>query len=268
MNRRRSRFAPAVSDANEVLESRIALSGVAAGQGTAEIAAHSMRKAATKTTLVVNAGTLGQPITFNVTVRAPASAGAPEGTVNITDHKTAIGSVTLTPTTSTNPRFAYSQGTVTLDPPAGTPAPYFGRYTVTASFVPSGSFGKSQTKDNFIVNTPNYTSLSDGVEYATIGKGSGPQIQAGQTAAMLYTGYLTKTGQVFDDSANHGGTPFSFKVGARQVIPGFDEAVVGMQAGETRIVTIPPAEGYGSTANGPVPANSSLTFVIKLTGIS
>ena len=41
-----------------------------------------------------------------------------------------------------------------------------------------------------------------------------------------------------------------------------------MKVGETRIISIPPAEGYGSTANGPIPANSSLIFVVTLESIS
>ena len=85
---------------------------------------------------------------------------------------------------------------------------------------------------------------------------------------MLYTGYLAKNGQIFDDSINHGGTPFSFTLGAGQVIPGFDAGTVGMQVGETRIVLIPPAEGYGATANGPIPGNSTLVFVLTLESIS
>ena len=51
-------------------------------------------------------------------------------------------------------------------------------------------------------------------------------------------------------------------------IPGFDAGTLGMRVGETRIVEIPSAEGYGDTANGPIPANSTLIFVLTLQSIS
>ena len=52
------------------------------------------------------------------------------------------------------------------------------------------------------------------------------------------------------------------------MIPGFDEGVAGMQVGESRIIMIPAAEGYGHTATGPVPANSTLIFEVTLESIS
>jgi FKBP-type peptidyl-prolyl cis-trans isomerase len=118
------------------------------------------------------------------------------------------------------------------------------------------------------VRKPAYTALAGGVKIATSVPGSGPEIQSGQTASVLYTGYLARNGHLFDDSINDGGTPFSFTLGAGEVIPGFDEGTVGMQVGETRIVMIPPAEGYGPTANGPIPGNSTLIFVLTLESIS
>ena len=93
----------------------------------------------------------------------------------------------------------------------------------------------------------------DGVQVATITPGSGPQIQAGQTANVLYTGYLAKNGQIFDDSISHGGAPFAFKLGAGQVVPGFDAGTAGMQVGESRIILIPPSEGYGADRQRPHP---------------
>ena len=272
MNRRRVRFAPALSVVLETLESRIVLSGIDTTsmihQGAAEVAARTVRNAPTATLLAVSSGTLGQPITFTVTVRAPARAGSPEGTVNIVDHGAVIESLTLSPTTSTNARFAFSGATATLIQPPGGAAYYFGKHPISATFIPSGAFSKSHAAKSFTVSKPAYTALAGGVQIATVVQGSGPSIQSGQTASVLYTGYLAKNGHIFDDSINHGGTPLSFPVGVGQVIPGFDEGTVGMQVGETRIIVIPPAEGYGSTANGPIPANSTLIFVLTLESIS
>jgi peptidylprolyl isomerase len=118
------------------------------------------------------------------------------------------------------------------------------------------------------VGQPAYTALAGGVKVATIAPGTGPEIQSGQTASVFYTGYLAKNGQIFDDSINDGGAPFSFPLGAGQVVPGFDAGTVGMKVGESRVILIPPSEGYGARANGPIPANSTLIFVVTLESIS
>jgi peptidylprolyl isomerase len=256
----------------ETLESRVVLSGInspiALHQSAVEVAAQTAKKEATKTTLAVSAGTLEQPITFTVTVRSAASAGAPEGSVNIIDHGTVIQSLMLSPTTSTSPKFAFSDATYTLTTPPGGGAYFFGKHSVSVTFNPSGSFSKSSGNKTFNVSKPAYTALAGGVKIATVAPGSGPAIQSGQTASVLYTGYLASNGRIFDDSLNDGGTPFSFTVGAGEVIPGFDLGTVGMQVGETRIILSPPAEGYGHRANGPIPGNSTLIFVLTLESIS
>ena len=264
MEKRRARFVPGVSFATENLERRLVLSAI----GSTAAASAAIRKAATKTTLEVNAGTLGLPITLTATVRAPATSGAPAGTVEIVDHGAVLGTLTLSPTASTDSRYAYSRAIGTLVQPAGGTAYYFGKHQVSAVFVPDNAFSKSTGKASFTVSQPSYTSLAGGVEVATIVPGTGPQIQSGQTANVLYTGYLAKNGKIFDDSSSHGGTPFSFTVGGGQVVQGFDEGTAGMQPGETRIILIPAAEGYGSKANGSIPANSTLIFEVTLASIS
>jgi hypothetical protein len=273
MNKRRSRSAQLASSVGglEILEGRLVLSGIttsAVPQGAVEVAAQSFKKAPTQTTLAVSAGTLGQPITFTVTVKAAASAGAPSGTVNIIDHGKVIGTLTLAPNTATTSKSATSVASATLTQTPGGSAYYFGKHAVSAQFVPSGAFAKSSGNKTFNVKQPVYTTLSDGVKIATIASGTGAGIQTGQTANVLYTGYLSTNGHIFDDSINDGGTPLSYAVGAGAVIPGFDAATLGMLPGETRIVVIPPAEGYGATANGPIPANSTLIFVLTLESIT
>jgi FKBP-type peptidyl-prolyl cis-trans isomerase FkpA len=272
MDKTRSRFVPGGSFAEEALESRIVLSGIGSHvplqRGAAEIAGQVLGKAPTSTSLAVNAGTLGQPITFNVTVRAAARAGSPSGTVNILDHGRVIQTLTLSPSASTSGRSATGEATATLTQPPGGAAYFFGRHKLTAEFVPSGAFAKSTTNASFTVKPLASATPVGGVQVSTITPGSGPQIQVGQTANVLYTGYLAKNGQLFDDSVIHGGAPFSFKLGAGQVVPGFDAGTAGMQAGESRIILIPASEGYGSTANGPIPGNSTLVFAVTLKSIS
>ena len=78
---------------------------------------------------------------------------------------------------------------------------------------------------------------------------------------MHYSGCLT-SGLKFDESANID-PPYIFIVGgAQRPIAGFDEGVVGMKVGGRRQLVIPPSLGYGATANGPIPANSTLVFTV------
>ncbi len=276
MNRRRSRFAPAVFVLTDTLESRTLLSGVASAFDSAKplhqtaevVAATSAGESPTQTLLTISAGTLGQPITFTVTVRAPGASGSPEGTVNILNHGQVIETLTLSPIESTGGRYAFSDATYTLTQPPGGAAFFFGRHPITAEFIPGGNFSKSIGRRTFTVSKPAFTTLAGGVKVATIAQGSGASIQSGQTASVLYTGYLARNGDIFDDSINDGGAPLRFTLGTGQVIAGFDEGTLGMQVGETRIVSIPPAEGYGAKANGPIPAHSTLIFVLTLESIS
>jgi peptidylprolyl isomerase len=68
-------------------------------------------------------------------------------------------------------------------------------------------------------------------------------VKTGDTISVIYTGRL-EDGEVFDSNAE-GGAPLKFTVGAGQLIKGFDRAVIGMQSGDKKTVTIPPTEGYG-----------------------
>ncbi len=272
MKRSRSRRAQARRLVMEPLEGRIVLSSVGT-LGThrsvaADVAAQTNRSTHTTTTLAVTSGTLGQPITITVTVRGPAAAGSPTGTVNITDHGTVVTTLPLLPATSKSPRFAVSTAALTMTSQAGGPATFFGRHTVGATYVPAGTLAASSASKSFVVTQPHYTTLPGGTKVATVVPGFGTQILSGQTANLVYTGYLAKTGQIFDDSMSHGGAPISFPVGAGQVIPGFDAGTIGMKVGETRIIEIPPAQGYGSTANSMIPANSTLVFLVTLVSIS
>lgn len=112
------------------------------------------------------------------------------------------------------------------------------------------------------------TKTASGLEIIDVKVGDGPTAAAGQTAKVNYTGYLT-SGEVFDSSLGAGRTPFEFKLGAGQVIKGWDEGVAGMKVGGKRRLTIPPALGYGAQGSPPkIPANATLVFDIELLGVS
>ena len=93
--------------------------------------------------------------------------------------------------------------------------------------------------------------------------GDGKEVEKFNIVTVNYTGLL-EDGTKFDSSLNPGRTPFRFTVGAGQVIKGWDEGLMGMKIGGKRKLTIPPDLGYGSRDNGPIPANSTLTFEIDL----
>ena len=255
MNKGRSRFTPAFTVVNETLESRLLQSGLASSFGSAnalrqnavELAARTVRKAPTSTKLTVSAGTLGQPITFTVTVRCSRRGGLAGG--NSQHHRPRQGdSNAHTVADDVDERQVCVQRRHRHpDATARRQRILFREARGQCRIHPHRHVLEEHASKSFTVSKPAYTTLAGGVKIATIVPGSGAEIQSGQTASVLYTGYLAKNGHIFDDSINDGGAPFSFTLGAGQVIPGFDEGAAGMQVGETRIVLIPPAEGYGAT---------------------
>jgi FKBP-type peptidyl-prolyl cis-trans isomerase FkpA len=98
--------------------------------------------------------------------------------------------------------------------------------------------------------------------------GQGAEAKSGQRVSVHYTGTLTN-GKKFDSSLDRG-KPFSFTLGAGEVIKGWDQGVAGMKVGGKRKLTIPPELAYGSRAVGGdlIPANSTLVFEVELLGVS
>ena len=104
-------------------------------------------------------------------------------------------------------------------------------------------------------------------------EGSGPAVAAGQAAVVHYTGWLYAAGapdhkgQKFDSSRDHG-QPFTFRIGAGEVIAGWDQGVAGMKVGGQRRLVIPPELGYGARgAGGVIPPGATLLFDVELVGI-
>ena len=102
----------------------------------------------------------------------------------------------------------------------------------------------------------------------TVGTGAAPQ--TGQTCVMHYTGWLWTNGAKgakFDSSVDRG-QPFEFRIGAGQVIKGWDEGVASMKVGGKRTLIIPPQLGYGARgAGGVIPPNATLMFDVELLGV-
>ena len=103
---------------------------------------------------------------------------------------------------------------------------------------------------------------ASGVQYWDITPGTGAAAVSGKKVTVNYTGWLT-SGRQFDSSI--GKRPFQFKLGAGQVIQGWDDGVAGMKVGGKRQLKIPPNLGYGSRgAAGVIPPNATLIFDVQL----
>ncbi len=95
--------------------------------------------------------------------------------------------------------------------------------------------------------------------------GTGAAAKDGDQITVNYTGKL-QDGTVFDSSV--GKTPFQFTLGAGQVIPGWDQGLLGMKVGGKRTLTIPPSLAYGEQgAGGVIPPNATLIFDVELISI-
>jgi peptidylprolyl isomerase len=113
------------------------------------------------------------------------------------------------------------------------------------------------------------TSMPSGLKYKDEVVGTGPEPKAGQSVSVHYTGWLDQNGQKgkkFDSSRDRG-QPFSFTLGAGQVIAGWDQGVATMKTGGKRTLVIPPELGYGGRgAGGVIPPNATLIFDVELLG--
>jgi FKBP-type peptidyl-prolyl cis-trans isomerase len=107
------------------------------------------------------------------------------------------------------------------------------------------------------------TTTASGLQYWDIAPGVGATAVPGNTVSVHYTGWLTN-GEKFDSSRDRN-EPFSFPLGAGQVIKGWDEGVAGMKVGGKRQLRIPPQLGYGAAgAGGAIPPNATLIFDVEL----
>jgi len=136
------------------------------------------------------------------------------------------------------------------------------------------SEGEAQTKRR---RTPRSTSAAtttpsaaittpSGLTYVITKKGTGPQLKGGDTVIMNYTGTLT-SGLKFDSSHDRGET-FEFKLGAGQVIKGWDEGVAKLRVGDHAILVIPGKLAYGPKGvPNVIPPDATLIFIVEVVNV-
>lgn len=108
-------------------------------------------------------------------------------------------------------------------------------------------------------------SMQNELQIEDVRQGTGAEAKRGDRVTVHYVGTLSN-GTEFDSSRRRG-QPFTFALGAGQVIAGWDQGVAGMKVGGIRKLTIPPELAYGDAAVGSIPANSTLQFEVELLGV-
>jgi len=152
-----------------------------------------------------------------------------------------------------------SSGPTTSATPATTSAPVATAPVQDPS--PAGTFGTKPTVTVPPGAPPTQLQSTDLIV------GTGPAAKDGDNVTVQYVGVAYSTKQQFDASWDHG-QPFSFTLGASNLIKGWNQGMVGMKAGGRRELVIPPDLGYGATPPGPgIAANDTLVFVVDMVKI-
>ncbi|CAE6087137.1 unnamed protein product [Arabidopsis arenosa] len=124
--------------------------------------------------------------------------------------------------------------------------------------VESKAFSSSVEKQ-----TPDLDGLI--VEELCMGNPNGKKAEPGKRVSVHYTGKLQGNGKIFDSTV--GKSRYKFRLGAGKVIKGLDVGVNGMRVGGKRMLTIPPAMGYGAEGAGSIPPDSWLVFDVELLNV-
>ena len=134
---------------------------------------------------------------------------------------------------------------------------------------PNGSFGTTTTAPLAKPTVDKPDQLPTELVVTDLATGTGPAADIGDDLLVHYVGILSADGQEFDSS--YGGTPIEFILGTGHVIRGWDDGLVGVQAGGRRRLDIPSDLAYGdsppSGGTGPIKAGAALTFVIDVVAV-
>ena len=119
--------------------------------------------------------------------------------------------------------------------------------------------GQTATKPEAFKPPVDVTSLA----ISEIEPGTGQQLKTGDCVIAKYHGTLAADGKEFDGNFEKP-LALQFQLGTGQVIPGWDQGLIGMRLGGTRRLVIPSELAYGPQAQGSIPANADLVFVVKV----
>ena len=108
--------------------------------------------------------------------------------------------------------------------------------------------------------------LASGLRYVDLRPGTGAELGARALITVHYVG--SRANGVEIDSSRRRGEPARFRLGAGQLIKGWEEGMPGMRVGGIRRLFIPPSLGYGAHATGKIPASSDLLFDVELIGVA
>ena len=115
------------------------------------------------------------------------------------------------------------------------------------------------------VNIASMTKINDNLYIKDITVGSGVVVLANHSTTVVYTGWLTN-GTQFDSDV--GKTPLlSFVFGTGAVIPGWDQGMLGMRVGGTRLIVVGSTLGYGANGLGAIPPSATLVFNVQVTSV-
>jgi FKBP-type peptidyl-prolyl cis-trans isomerase FkpA len=138
----------------------------------------------------------------------------------------------------------------------------FSRFLVAASLVSVAFLPACGKTDNSVTGPTGPTTL----QITDVTVGTGATAASGDTVTVNYIGAFLD-GTVFDSSFSRG-VPFTFQLGANQVIKGFDQGVVGMKVGGRRLLAIPSDLAYGAQGSASIPPNTPIQFQIDLVSIA
>ena len=115
--------------------------------------------------------------------------------------------------------------------------------------------------------SPSVHAANKNIQVKVIKLGVGAEAVTNSRVTVHYTGWLKKNGKKFDSSVDRG-NPFSFTLGAQEVIKGWDLGIAGMRVGGKRMLIIPPHLGYGSRGAGQtIPPKATLKFEVELLAV-
>jgi peptidylprolyl isomerase len=185
-----------------------------------------------------------------------------------TQAKKSAGSATNADTAHIIPAPSAAQ---TLKPPATKPATIPATTGSTGATTPKAA---SVPKSGPLSTEPKITVPKAAAPTTLLKKniivGTGAVAASGDELTVDYVGALYKNGSIFDASWKSAatGSPFQFQIGVGSVIPGWDRGLVGMRVGGRRELIIPPSLAYKNVAQGKIPANSTLIFIVDLLGVA